>query len=173
MPCIVIGFKCFLRASNLLSPSSGEWGGPHTLLARDIVVKEDGLFISVRSSKTKWDNSPTTVLLSREGMSPLCPVRLWTQYYNSVRPWFLGPAFLLNNQLPLTARHVVAVMRSALAYESDLDPARISMHSLRRGAAHDAAEKGLPLEEIKTPGMWKSTAGIKPYLDKFPHIFNR
>lgn len=140
MPCIVIGYKCFLRASNLLSPSSNEWGGPHTLLAQDVVVRNNELLISVRTTKTKWDNRATTINLPRETDSRLCPVTLWTRYYNLIRPWFLGPAFLLDDHTPLPARHVVGAMRSALAFEKDLDPARISMHSLRRGAAQNAAE---------------------------------
>lgn len=171
VPCIVIGFKCFLRASNLLSPSSNDWGGPHTLLARDVVVCDTGLRVSVRSTKTKWDNSATVIHLPEEPGSCICPVAAWTRYYQLVRPWFLGPAFLLDDHTPLTSRHVVGAMRFALADDKDLDSARISMHSLRRGAAQHAAENGVPLDEIKSMGMWKSNAGIKPYLDKFPHIF--
>lgn len=173
MPCIVIGYKCFLRASNLVSPSTTEWGGPHTLLARDMVVCDSGLLVSVRSTKTKSDNVVSTLHLPKETDPRLCPVVLWTNYYQLIRPWYLGPAFLLDNHSPITARHVVGAMRSALALEPDLDPAKVSMHSLRRGAAHDAAERGASLDAIKDMGMWRSTSGVKPYLDKFPHMFKR
>lgn len=172
LPCIVIGFKCFLRSSNLLSPSTLTWGGPHTLLAQDIILSKDSLLVTVRSTKTKADARPETFSLNRESDIRLCPVFLWTQYASYLRPWALGPAFLTDNHLPLTARHVVGVMRAALSSTKDLDPARVSLHSLRRGATQDAAEKGVPLNQIKTLGLWKSDSGVKPYLESTSHIFD-
>lgn len=164
LPCIVIGFKCFLRASNLLSPSMHVWGGPHTLLAKDLVIFNGQLLVSIGSTKTKWDNKIQTFSLTREPNQDICPVALWEHYVRIFRPSPLGPAFLTNELLPLTARHVVGVMRGALASVPNLDPARISLHSLRRGATHDAKEKGVGLPEIKTLGLWKSDSGLKPYL---------
>lgn len=35
-PCVLIGYTCFLRSCNLLSPSTQKWLGPHTLLVSDI-----------------------------------------------------------------------------------------------------------------------------------------
>lgn len=171
LPCIVIGFKCLLRSSNLLSPTMDTWGGPHTLLARNIKICEQGLVVSILSTKTKWDSSATDILLPSDPGSPLCPVRLWSDYYDAIKPWYLGPAFLTDSYLPLTARHVVGVMRAALANEKELDAGRVSMHSLRRGAAQEAAANDIPLQQIMTAGMWGSTSGVKPYLDTFPHIF--
>lgn len=171
LPCIIIGFKCFLRSSNLLSPSTDSWGGPHTLLSRDITLLKDSLLISIRSTKSKSDNRPEIFSLEKELDSRLCPVRLWTEYVRAVNPWAYGPAFLTNDLRPLTARHVVVAMRAALDAATDLDPGRVSLHSLRRGAAQDALEKGLPLPQIKTLGLWKSDSGIKPYLDSSSHIF--
>lgn len=164
LPCILIGFKCFLRSSNLLSPSMQVWGGPHTLLARDIRLSNEALTVSISSTKTKHNNHPEIFYLERESDPSLCPVALWTEYTRIVRPSMLGPAFLTNEHLPLTARHVVGVMRAALACVPGLDSARISLHSLRRGAAQDAMEKGASLQEIKTLGLWRSDSGVKPYL---------
>lgn len=171
MACIVIGYKCFLRASNLLSPSSQVWGGPHTLLTRDITVLGNKLLVSISSTKTKWDNQPETFVLLSESDTRLCPVTLWTQYASVIKPYFLGPAFLTDDYMPLTARHVVGVMRAALADAKDLDPGRVSLHSLRRGAVQDAVDKGIPLPQIKTLGLWKSDSGVSPYLRNPPRIF--
>lgn len=172
LPCIVIGFKCFLRSSNLLSPSMQVWAGPHTLLVWDLVVTDSSLLVSVNSTKTKWNNKPDIFSLEREPDPRICPVTLWTEYVRRLRPCPLGPAFRTNEHLPLTARHVVGVMRAALSSLPELDSGRLSLHSLRRGAALDAAERGSNLQEIKTLGLWRWDSGVKPYLDTFPHIFN-
>lgn len=172
LPCIIIGFKCFLRSSNLLSPSMQVWGGPHTLLAKDIILSYDCLTVSVSSTKTKWDNKPEVFSLEREPDSRLCPVLLWSRYSALIRPSPFGPAFLTNEHLPLTARHVVGVMRAALAAVPHLDTRRVSLHSLRRGATQDAVDKGVCLNQIKTLGLWKSDSGVKPYLTTHSHKFN-
>lgn len=147
------------------------WGGPHTLLARNIFQSGNHLTVLIYSTKTKNDNSPESFYLEKEEDPRLCPVQLWTEYVCAIRPCPFGPAFLTNELLPLTARHVVGVMRAALASEPDVDIERISLHSLRRGAAQDALDNGVPLNEIKTLGLWRSDSGVKPYLDN-PHIFN-
>lgn len=164
LPCIVIGFKCFLRSSNLLSPSMRVWGGPHTLLGRNLVLSNNSLTVAIASTKTKWDNKPETFSLEKESDPRICPVTLWTAYSSAIRPSPFGPAFLTNEHLPLTARHVVGVMRAALVPALNIDPSRISLHSLRRGAAQDALDKGIGTQEIKTLGLWKSDSGLKPYL---------
>lgn len=173
LPCIIIGFKCFLRSSNLLSPSTRVWGGPHTLLARDLVIKDNSLMVSVLSTKTKSNNQPESFVLESETDHRLCPVALWRRYLNIIKPSLLGPAFLTDSKLPLTPRHIVGVMRAALASSKDIDPGKVSMHSIRRGAAQDAADRGVPLSHIQTLGLWRSDSGVKPYLDNFPHIFKR
>lgn len=173
MPCLVIGYKCFLRSSNLLSPSAQVWGGAHTLLAKDIVCHHDRLIVTIRSTKTKSDNNPDTFSLLWEPDARLCPVQLWTNYLNVIKPWQLGPAFLTNDLLPLTPRIMVGVMRAALASATDIDAAKVSLHSIRRGAAQNAAERGVELPYIKTLGLWKSDSGLKPYLIRSPQIFNR
>lgn len=173
LPCIVIGYKCFLRSSNLLSPSMEVWGGPHTLLTRDFELRGDSLFISIQSTKTKSNSQPEIFSLELESDTRICPVTFWRKYNDIIKPWILGPAFLTDNNLPLTPRHLVGVMRAALSSCKDIDPGRVSMHSIHRGAAQDAAQKGLSLSHIKTLGLWKSDAGIKPYLDNSPSIFKR
>lgn len=164
LPCVVIGFKCFLRSSNLLSPSMQVWGGPHTLLARDLMISNNQLLVSISSTKTKWDNRPETFVLDREQDQRICPVALWAEYSSVFRRAIFGPAFLTNEHLPFTAHHVVGTMRAALASLPDIDQGRLSLHSLRRGAAQDAVDKGAGIQEIKTLGLWKTDSGLKPYL---------
>lgn len=163
-PCILIGFHTFLRSSNLLSPTMSSWGGPHTLAARDLMLSDRGLDITVHSTKTKSDPKPVQSTIPWSSDSHLCTALAWFKYASKIQPWALGPAFLTDQRVPLTARHVVGFMRLALRDSKDLDPARISLHSLRRGATQEAAQQGLSLPALKDRGMWRSDSGIAPYL---------
>lgn len=163
-PCLLIGFHTFLRAGNLLSPTISSWGGAHTIRTKDISLSDEGIHISVCSTKTKTDPSAVTTVIPWLSDHLFCPATSWFKYQQRVKPWTLGPAFLTDAGLPLTARHLVGFMRLALKDVKDIDPARVSMHSLRRGAAQAAALDGLSIASIKERGMWKSDSGVAPYL---------
>lgn len=162
-PCILIGYYTFLRSSNLLSPTMSAWGGSHTLAVQDLVLSDDGLEISIRSTKTKSDPKPIKTLIPWTPDHFICPASAWFKYVTKIKPWALGPAFLTDDGFPLTPRHVVGFMRAALKDWTNLVPSSISLHSLRRGAVHSAALQGLPLDLIKERGMWRSDSGIAPY----------
>lgn len=163
-PALLIGYACFLRTSNILSPTMSQWGGPHTLVAGDIQIHHDGLQILVRSTKTRSPSQGIKFFIPYEHSPDLCPVRAWIIYKSLVRPWALGPAFIHINGLPLTGPQLVKLMRLALKNFDDIIPSKVSMHSIRRGATQSAAEQGAPLEEIMARGTWSSISGISPYL---------
>lgn len=163
-PAILIGFSCFLRASNICSPNMNVWAGPHTLLAGDIVFEGNGLLITIRSTKTRSKDRLIAFSIPR-GDNPLtCPVQAWMYYKRLVSPLPFGPAFIHANRLPLTGRQVVAIMRLALKGQTDIDPSRVSMHSLRRGATQTSIDRGVPLDDIRIRGTWASDSGMRPYL---------
>lgn len=163
-PAVLLAYACFLRTSNLLSPTMQQWGGPHTLLASEVRVNHQGLSLFIRSTKTRSDPSGIVFSIDRSPTPELCPVRAWERYKSLVRPWALGPAFVHMNRLPLTPAQLVKLMRLALEHFTDIVPQRVSMHSLRRGATQAAVDQGLPLELVMARGTWKSPAGMKPYL---------
>lgn len=163
-PCILIGYHTFLRSSNLLSPTMATWGGPHTIMVQDLLLQDQGLEISIRSTKTKSDPTPVKSILPWSDDPQYCPAMAWFRYVTTIKPWALGPAFITDNFQPLTPKHVVGFMRLALKNCKELVASKISMHSLRRGAAQSAAQLGLPLDAIKERGMWRSDSGIAPYL---------
>lgn len=167
-PAVLIGYNCFLRASNLTSVSFQEWGGPHTLLAGDIALRRDGLEVYIRSTKTKSASQAFAFLIPPGEDISTCPVRAWRFYFNMVRPWALGPAFIHMHGLPLTSPQVVKIMRLALKDHSDIEAGRVSMHSLRRGATQAAVEQGIPLQEIQARGTWTTVSGMRPYLATQP-----
>lgn len=51
-PCILLGYSCMLRASNLLCSSGSDWSGPHSLLCSDLHLSSGSLNVRIRSSKT-------------------------------------------------------------------------------------------------------------------------
>lgn len=163
-PALLIGFACFLRTSNLLSPTMTEWGGPHTLVAGDIIIQPNGLEVFIRSTKTRSRTQGVKFFIPQAPAHQLCPVRAWIDYKNSVNPWALGPAFIHSNRLPLTPTQLVKLMRLALKDFNDIDPAKVSMHSIRRGAAQAAADQGVPINDILARGTWSSPSGLRPYL---------
>lgn len=175
-PALLIGYYCFLRASNILSPSEDSWGGVHTLLASDIALTSVGLTVKIRSTKTFSSPAPVLISIPFSPSPALCPVRAWARYHHIVNPWPFGPAFLNVQGLPLTPRPLVQLIR--LALKSAHVPAfdKFSMHSIRRGAAQAAAKGGVSEQELKNHGIWKSDKGLHAYVPKssgiVPQVIN-
>lgn len=162
-PCILIAFHTFLRSSNLLSPSAGIWSGPHTLLARHLRVSDTGLHVSVITTKTKSDRTPVTLTIPWNNDPVYCPVQAWFRYVTIRRPCPVGPAFVTDNHLPLTPTILTGIMRLALQNFQGICIERVTLHSLRRGAAQQAKNSGVPINHIMDRGMWRSRSGIAPY----------
>lgn len=169
-PCILLAFTSFLRASNVLSPSFKEWGGPHTLKVRDIVELPDRLLLIIRSTKTFRGRKPITLTIMPSRHSTICPVASWKAYRQLVNPCPLGPAFITRQGLPITPGPVVDAMRKALAAANHPNPSAITFHSLRRGGAQAAAALGASKEQIMIHGTWKSQSGLAAYVKPSPHI---
>lgn len=85
-PCILIGYSCFLRACNLLSPSTQIWKGSHTMLVSDIVTTQTGLVIYLRSSKTFTERTPKFINVCKVSNPKYCPVVAWNLYRSVVNP---------------------------------------------------------------------------------------
>lgn len=160
--CIL--YASFLRASNLTSPSTAVWGGPHTLRAGDILDSESGLILVIRSTKTLHPGRPTFIQILPANNDSICPVRAWKRYKEMVKPWPIGPAFIYHDSRPLTPRAVVALMRLALGNNRHPFATRVTMHPLRRGGAQCAAGNGATQEQLLAHGTWKSKSGLQPYI---------
>lgn len=161
-PCILIGYSCYLRASNLLAPSFAVVGGPHTLLARNVIDRGDGLEVIIKS--TKSTSKPYSLFVPSSPILEMCPVRAWRLYKASQHFHQYGPAFVINKVNSLNQSLVVNLMRDALSGDPDIDVTQISMHSLRRGAAQQANLAGESLSDIMARGAWASKSGVRPYL---------
>lgn len=172
-PCLLIGYSCFLRTCNLLSPSTNNWIGPHTLLVSDVIPSDQGLLIYVRSLKNFNVKNPKFVQVNRVDNVNYCPVAAWSLYVTRVNPCPIGPAFMVDDYTPLVSRNVVDVMNLAL---KPVIPSgtKVRMHSLRRGGTQSAAEQGASNEHLMLHGAWSSRKGLKYYLpqknNNFPNI---
>lgn len=160
-PCILIGYTCFLRGSNLL-PTAGPWPGPHTLRARNLLHVPQGLIVTIPSTKSRA--RPYSVTIPWLPFSTFCPVRAWLNYQHHLKPPHAGPAFIMADRSPLSSKLVVSLMRAALSSDNSRPSSSISMHSLRRGAAQDAEKSGVPTQQIMKRGGWATKSGLKPYL---------
>lgn len=163
-PCVLITYSCMLRSSNVLSPTVSGWAGAHTLVAKDIRVTHEGLTVIIRSTKTTSRSNPVVLSIPRGLNYRFCPVRAWEDYVRMVKPWPFGPAFIKADGTPLTAAPVVIAMKSALKAAGACNLGRLSMHSLRRGAVHDAEQAGASKSEIMKHGIWRSESGLSYYL---------
>lgn len=164
-PCILIGYTCFLRACNLLSPSTQIWNGPHTLRVADVVPNGADLIICLRSSKNFSPRNPKIVHVKRVENPKYCPVVSWMLYVSKLNPCPLGPAFMVNDYTPLTSPMVVDVLNLVLKQTLPAN-AKISMHSLRRGGTQTAAKQGATNEHLMKHGAWSSAKGLNYYLPK-------
>lgn len=162
---LLLGFACFLRASNLLSSSLTQWPGSHTLLTRDVVPTPTGLTVIIRSSKTISPKTPTSLQVFEAPGSPLCPVKAWRNYRLYFSPSLYGPAFIVNPGVPLTPAPLVKLLRLALSRAGVTNSSRYTIHSLRRGAAQLAADLGASKDDIKKHGTWRSDNGLKSYVN--------
>ena len=146
---ISIGFFAFLRKSNLLSPSATMWRGPHTLLRRDVVSTPQGLYITLRSSKTiKPGMHPVALMLPRIPGSTVCPAQAWDNYIALQPLSDTQPAFMTPYGQPLTPDVMVGAIQAALLASNCPNALLMTAHSLRRGGVHAASQAGCTKEEI-------------------------
>lgn len=170
---LLLAYTTFFRASNVVSPTLNQWGGPHTLLAGDVLHVQGGLQVIVRSTKTRGKHAPHTTLIFPAVDHQCCPVRAWFRYKAELNPCPLGPAFIISPSQPLTAHLVVAIIRLALAHAGVRNPEGFSFHSLRRGATQAAALAGASEDQLMYHGTWASKAGLRTYLQSPSRIVPR
>lgn len=169
-PAILLAYACFLRVSNVLSPSTTSWGGRHTLMAKDVISDGDSIYVLVRSTKTRRSGQPHVIPVYRNLNPTLCPVLAWRRYCDILHPCPLGPAFMADPSTPLTPAHVVPLIRKALKDVGSPKATKVSFHSLRRGAAQAAAAAGASTQDIMYHGTWRSKTGVSHYIQVKPRM---
>lgn len=128
------------------------------------MILPHGLTVCIRSSKTRNNLRPVFLHVYPVSQIQFCPVHAWCVYFDTVKPAPHGPAFMLDSFTPLTPRYMVAIMRLALEAAGYKDSHKVSMHSLRRGAAQAAHQRGASRQALKDHGTWTTDAGLNTYL---------
>ena len=159
---LVFCFRSLLRKSNVL-PSSAD-DDDHLVCRSDISFKDWGLVVDIRSSKTlryqeRCLQIPITVV---EG-SPLCAVSLLRSHFSLFPGHPDGPLFYkrtsAGNILPVKYQDVLRFLKLVVA-KIGKNPDSVGLHSMRRSGAFFLHQIGVPLEDIKSFGDWKSMAAL-------------
>lgn len=163
---VLLAFFTALRQSNLLVSTRSRDQVCHILLAKDVRVNNEHLWITVRSSKTIIEpRQQRTFKLTRADDPLCCPVRAWQRYTEKFKLGPEDPAFITTTGTPLTIRGATKVLRAALVGSAYPDPRRFTLHGLRRGAVHACVNAGSSLQQVKELGQWASEA-VKCYLPR-------
>jgi hypothetical protein len=164
---LCVGFAAFLRSGEFTWDSWDPNTSPKRQLARKHIQfnTDQSVTLTLPSSKTDPYAIGVDIHLARASTSPLCPVAalnlLFTRYPEPPhaplfsrsfgafsKPFFISQLreYLLNSGIPTNG---------------------FSGHSLRKGAAITAVMKGIPKDEIKLLGRWKSDA-VDIYTNDLP-----
>lgn len=159
----LIGYFTMLRQSNLLSPSTRSWGGPHTIRREDITRVVGGLRVIISSSKTiVLRQQATSLFVPSIHGSRYCPTQAWADACAVVSGQPDDPAFVTPTGVPLTPYYMTSIMRAALTSANIPNPAKYTLHGLRRGSAQACQELNVNIKHIMAQGTWKSEA-VKTY----------
>lgn len=149
---LLLGYFGCLRSSEYLYTSHA----PHLAPAHLTYVPATVPYftIAIQSSKTAHRGFSLVIGCAPE---PPCPVCWLASYLQNRPPSPRSPLFTLQSGLPVSRRILTRFMRDSLT-RAGLDSSRISTHSLRAGAATDAAGQGFSDAGIQALGRWRSNA---------------
>lgn len=141
-------FRTLLRISHVVDSS-------HTLMVKDVKFKAWGFVVLVRSSKTDQLGSEVIKLpVYKIKDTRFCAV-FWLKVIRDCQgPQYRGPLFAL----PSIAYMSYSWFQSKLKKSARACniKSHLSSHSFRKGGATFLASCGVPLNQIKSRGMWKS-----------------
>jgi hypothetical protein len=158
---ILFCFFVFLRQSNVAPRSLHLWDSTRDTLRSDVQATTHGLLLRLKWSKThQGAHSPLYIPLPDIRGSPLCPTRAF-QHMCRCFPTTTPTTPLLIYGSPGTSTAVVTSRMLAdqlriLIIQLRLPPSRYTLHSLRQGGATFCHSLGIPVEQIKAHGTWKS-----------------
>ena len=119
-------------------------------------VNDPYVEVSLKHSKNNQAGPPQVIYLKHSNIPGLCPVTALKEFLQ-IRPTVSGPLFSHFDGSPLTRYQFNAVLRKALTFTT-VSHENIRGHSFRIGAASTAALGGIPEEQIRSMGRWRSQA---------------
>ena len=158
---LTLGFYCFLRGGEFTTTSTHKYSRSHHLCRRDITMATNRSYFTLTIKASKTDPYRVSCRLPVAATHTItCPVRAMRAFLRSRRHSSSLPLFTLHSGKYLTRSHLTKIMRGLLqaAGLTPTQASQYSSHSLRIGAATEAAAAGLPSWLIQTAGRWKSAA---------------
>lgn len=154
-------FRTLLRVSHVVS-------SPHTLYRKDVKFTSWGMWIYVRSSKTnQLRNDTVKIPVYNLPLKSFCAVFWLRRLYDCQDPKYKGPLFSLPAMPYLTYSWFQSKLKKSAS--DCMFKSSISSHSFRKGGATFLASCGVPLDQIKSRGMWKSMSVLR-YLSEHLHV---
>ena len=170
---LVFGFLGYLRVSNLAPNTLSDFDDTRHTTWNDVTDGEGGIMLTLKWTKTRQaitEGAPIPLPLIRD--SELCPVLTWREYTLRLAdiPVSSNSPLLLTTSDPRGRVITVPALRGLLrraAEVAGLSHCNYTPHSLRRGGASFSFRAGVPLDQIKHHGTWRSSA-VDRYLLSTP-----
>jgi len=154
---MVLGFASGLRRSNLSA-----------LRIEDVEVDRRGLVLHVGREKNNQEGRERLIALAAGKRRSTCPLRAYREWLR-VRGSAGGPVFVRLDHartaelLPMTGESIRKVVKRAVA-GAGLDPAKLSVHSLRSSMITEAAANGVPDLSIAVASGHRSMQVLRGYI---------
>ena len=175
------GFFGYLRISNLVPQTAATFDPTRHTTVGDVFLRNEGLLVSLKWTKTRQTSRPVFMPLPVLGSSLICPFRAWRLFNVATRDMDINsstPLLVTTHEpegLIVTASMLRAMFRKALEF-ADLTTAGYNPHSLRRGGATFSYHAGVPIDQIKRHGTWRSDTVHQYLMDQHdgpaPVVYN-
>ena len=154
---LCVGFAGFLRAGEFTWEKWNPLQSPRLRLSRKhITFEEETVTLHLPSSKTDPFASGVDIYLTKSPIPEICPVRALKRLFARFPTPADAPLF--TRAFGPFSRSYFVEQTKSLLLQVGVDPSKYSGHSLRKGAAISAKAAGIPRDEIKLLGRWKSDA---------------
>ena len=154
---LTLGLYGFLRAGEFTTINSSSYQTGRHFLVRDVRLEEGQYSVTIKRSKTDQERRSAKILVGATG-TETCPVRAMCAFLKSAKHPRSTPLFTVSSGHYLTRAQLTNHLHTLLE-ATGLTPkqaAQYSSHSLRIGAATEAAAAGLPTWLIQKAGRWQS-----------------
>lgn len=158
---VLFAFATMLRQCHMFYTPHGYM---HIIRRGDLLDKGDVIQVSVRSSKTTGRAHLSIIPVYPVPSGPICPVAAIRRALASVPAGAADPVFISPvTRTPFGAAYANLMLRAALTAVGFAGAQAASFHSLQRSSVQACAKAGLPLDEVKSHGLWRSSA-VRSYL---------
>ena len=156
----MVAFYAFLRLSNIAPHSASQLSHSRHFFKQDLIFADPGAHLLIKWTKTLQDNNAShMVQIPSVANFYLCPVRALKALLES-RPLPSSAPLFANNYPPYSQiidTHVRDALKSVLS-TLNISPLGHGFHTFRRSGATFAFDHNIPLQNIMSHGLWRSSA---------------